>query len=122
MIEFTIMFFNASENPSLLTERRAPPWQITRFYVPLAIQALSQSLTYPLVASIVTHGRLGADEYAAFAQGQSLMFVLGALGGGLITTGMVFGRSRTGMENFQRLTLRIAGVVALLQVLICLPP
>lgn len=122
MIEFPIMFFNASENPSLLTERRAPSWQITRFYVPLAIQALSQSLTYPLVASIVTHGRLGADEYAAFAQGQSLMFVLGALGGGLITTGMVFGRSRTGMANFQRLTLRIAGVVALLQVLICLPP
>lgn len=44
-------------------------------YIPLAIPALSQSLTYPLVASIVSHGWFGAHERAAFAQGRSLMFV-----------------------------------------------
>ena len=27
------------------------PWRATKFYVPLLIQALSQSLTYPLVAA-----------------------------------------------------------------------
>ena len=41
---------------------------------------LSQSLTYLLVASIVSHGRLGAQEQAAFAQGNALLFLLGALG------------------------------------------
>ena len=97
-------------------------WRISRFYVPLAIQAFSQSLTYLLVASIVSHGRLGAQEQAAFAQGNALLFLFGALGGGLITTGMVFGRSRTGMANFHRLSVRIAGLVALLQLLVCVPP
>ena len=104
----------AARNPSL--------WRISRFYVPLAIQAFSQSLTHLLVASIVSHSRLGAQELAAFAQGNALLFLLGALGGGMITTGMVFGRSRTGMANFHRLSLRIAGVVVLLQALICVQP
>lgn len=97
-------------------------WRILRFYVPLAIQGFSQSMTYLLVASIVSHGRLGAQEQAAFAQGNALTFLLGALGGGMITTGMVFGRSRTGMANFHRLSLSIAAVVAVLQVLVCIPP
>ena len=97
-------------------------WRISRFYVPLAIQAFSQSLTYLLVASIVSHGRLGAQEQGAFAQGQSLLFLLGALGGGLVTTGMVFGRSRAGMANFHRLNMRVAGLVGLLQLLVCVPP
>ncbi|MGI5867907.1 MAG: hypothetical protein ACOX9C_00485 [Kiritimatiellia bacterium] len=97
-------------------------WRITCFYVPLAIQAFSQSLTHLLVASVVSHGPLGAQEQAAFAQGNSLLFLLGALGSGMVTTGMVFGRSRTGMENFYRLNLRIAALVALLQALICVEP
>ena len=97
-------------------------WRIMMFYIPLAIQALSQSLTYPLVASIVSHGRFGAHELAAFAQGQSLMFVMGAVGGGLITTGMVFARTKSGMENYGRLVMRIAVVVAVLQLATCLPP
>ena len=105
-----------------VTARDPSWWRISRFFVPLAVQAFSQSLTYLLVASIVSHGRLGAQEQAAFAQGNALLFLLGALGGGMITTGMVFGRSRTGMENFHRLSLRIAGVVAVLQALVCVQP
>jgi len=97
-------------------------WRVFRFYVPLALQALSQSLTYPLVASIVSHGRHGSDELAAFAQGLSLMFVFGSVNGGLITTGMVFGTSRTGMRNYQRLVNRIAIVILSLQFLACMPP
>ncbi len=97
-------------------------WQVLRFYIPLAIQALSQSLTYPLVASIVSHGRFGSIELAAFAQGQALLFVFGAIGGGLITTGMVFGRTKTGMRNFHQLIMRIAATVCILQLIVCLPP
>lgn len=101
-----------------------PPsqWQVLRFYIPLAIQALSQSLTHPLVASIVSHGKFGSTELAAFAQGHTLMFVFGAIGGGLITTGMVFGTSKTGMRNFHRLITRITIVVVSLQILACMPP
>ena len=93
-----------------------------RFFVPLAIQAASQSLTYPLVASIISHGRLGTLEFAAFAQGQALMFLLGAIGRGSIPTGMVFARSRTGFRNYFRLMVMLATATAVLQVLCCLPP
>jgi N-acyl-L-homoserine lactone synthetase len=33
-----------------------PPgiWRLTRFFVPLAVQAASQSLCYPLVAMVAT--------------------------------------------------------------------
>ena len=81
-----------------------------RFFIPLAIQAASQSLTYPLVASIISHGRLGTLEFAAFAQGQALMFLLGAIGRGSIPTGMVFARSRP------------AGFVALASPQAAIPP
>ena len=32
------------------------PGRAVRFYVPLLLQAFSQSLTYPLVGSITSHG------------------------------------------------------------------
>jgi len=111
-----------SKSDGVTTTGSASQWQVLRFYIPLAIQALSQSLTYPLVASIVSHGKFGSTELAAFAQGQALMFVFGAIGGGLITTGMVFGRTQTGMRNYHRLVMRIAAVVCTLQFLVCLPP
>ncbi len=69
------------------------PWRATTFYIPLLLQAVSQSLTYPLVAAIVSHGEHGVVELAAFAQGQAVMFVIGALGSGLLTTGMVLPES-----------------------------
>lgn len=112
----------SSSQPEALKIKPPSQWQVLRFYIPLAIQALSQSLTHPLVASIVTHGKFGATELAAFAQGHTLMFVFGAIGGGLITTGMVFGTSKTGMRNFHQLVTRIGIVVIALQILVCMPP
>ena len=111
-----------SSKPANTAVSSASPWHILRFYIPLAIQALSQSLTHPLVASIVSHGKFGSTELAAFAQGHALMFVFGSIGGGLITTGMVFGTSKTGMRNFHRLITRITIVVVALQILACMPP
>ncbi|MDR0535116.1 MAG: hypothetical protein LBG65_01975 [Puniceicoccales bacterium] len=97
------------------------PWRATKFYVPLVIQALSQSLSYPLVATIVSHGPNGVRDLAAFAQGQMVMFVIGAMGGGLLTAGMVLGRDLDGFRTFKRLNLIVAAALLLAQVAAGLP-
>ncbi len=96
--------------------------RMLRFFVPLAVQSASQSLSFLLVASIVAHGHLREQELAAYAQGQSIIWILGAIGGGLITTCMVFGRSRTGMANFLRLNVAIMAAAVALELLCCVPP
>ena len=98
------------------------PWRAAKFYIPLLIQAVSQSLTYPLVAAIVSHGKNGVVDLAAFAQGQAVMFMIGALGGGLLTTGMVFGRDAEGFRQFKRLNLWMCGILVVLQALACIHP
>jgi Na+-driven multidrug efflux pump len=42
--------------------------RMLRFFVPLAVQSASQSLSFLLVASIVAHGALREQELAAFSQ------------------------------------------------------
>ncbi len=86
------------------------------------LQAASQSLTYPLVAAIVSHGKNGVVDLAAFAQGQSVMFMIGALGGGLLTTGMVFGRDAEGLRQFKRLNGWLCCCLAVVQALACIHP
>ena len=98
------------------------PWRAAKFYIPLLIQAVSQSLTYPLVAAIVSHGKNGVVDLAAFAQGQTVMFVIGAFGGGLLTTGMVFGRDAEGFRQFKRLNLFVTLALVVLQGLVCIHP
>ena len=93
-------------------------WNVTRFYIPLLLQAFSQSLTYPLVAGIVTHGEFGVNALTAFTQGQMIMFMVGALGGGLVMTGMVFARTWYGYVSFR--SLNAIMMVALLA-LQCVP-
>ena len=96
--------------------------RVTRFYVPLLLQAFSQSLTYPLVAGIVTHGPFGVNALTAFSQGQMIMFMIGALGGGLVMTGMVFGTNRCGYLNLRRLNGILMVALLLLQCIPALPP
>ena len=93
-------------------------WNVTRFYIPLLLQAFSQSLTYPLVAGIVTHGAFGVNALTAFSQGQMIMFMIGALGGGLVMTGMVFARTWYGYVSFRRLNAIMMGVLLAVQ---CIP-
>ena len=95
---------------------------VTRFYVPLLLQAFSQSLTYPLVAGIVTHGAFGINGLTAFSQGQMIMFMIGALGGGLVTTGMVFARTWYGYVSFRRLNSLMMGALLVLQCVPAIPP
>ncbi len=96
--------------------------RVTRFYVPLLLQAFSQSLTYPLVAGIVTHSPFGVNALTAFSQGQMIMFMIGAVGGGLVMTGMVFGTNRCGYLNFRRLNGILMVAFLLLQCIPALPP
>ena len=98
------------------------PWRATRFYVPLLIQAFSQCLTYPLVAAIVSHGPTGVSTLTAFAQGQTVMFLIGAIGGGLVMTGMVFARTRAGYLNFIRLNTWMMAALIAVQLVAAMPP
>lgn len=96
--------------------------RVTRFYLPLLLQGFSQSLTYPLVAGIVTHGVYGVNALTAFSQGLLIMFMIGAIGGGLVTTGLVFAKTYFGYVSFRRLNALMAFVLLALQVLVALPP
>lgn len=98
--------------------KRFGVWNVTRFYIPLLLQAFSQSLTYPLVAGIVTHGEFGVNALTAFSQGQMIMFMIGALGGGLVMTGMVFARTWYGYVSFRRLNAIMMVALLALQ---CVP-
>ena len=42
-------------------------WTLTRFFVPLAIQAISQALSYPLVAMVASRGTGGPLNVAGLA-------------------------------------------------------
>ena len=98
------------------------PGRAVRFYVPLLLQAFSQSLTYPLVGSITSHGPDGVNALTAFSLGQVIMFMIGALGGGLVMTGMVFAKTREGLASFRRLNMMMMGVLLSAQMLVCVHP
>lgn len=95
---------------------------VTRFYIPLLLQGFSQSLAYPLVAGIVTHGQHGVDALTAFSQGQMVMFMIGAIGGGLITTGLVFAKTWMGYVAFKRLNALMMAALLAVQCIVAMPP
>ncbi len=95
--------------------------RLTRFFWPLAIQSASQGLTYPLVAMVASRSEGGPLNLAGLAQSNTLMFMLGTLGFGLIATGLIFGKDREGFAQFRAVTLRLALVVVTMQALLCLP-
>ena len=111
---------NNQQDPKTTTEIPSIR-RITLFYLPLVVLAVSQSLTYPLVGSIVSHGPLGEQEFTSYAIGQQVLFLIGSLGFGLITTGMMFGKSMAGLRNFLKMNQGIAIASALLQFIVCLP-
>ena len=93
----------------------------TRFFAPLALQAASQGLTYPLVAMVASRGPGGPLDLAGLAQSNTLMYMLGTFGFGLVTAGMVFGGTRKGYRQFRAVTLGLGLLVTLFQALLCLP-
>ncbi len=97
------------------------PAALVRFFAPLALQSASQGLTYPLVAMVASRGEGGALNLAGLAQSTTVLFLLGTLGFGLVTTGMVFAKNAAGFRVFQRVCWLIAAAVLLMQALLCLP-
>ena len=97
-------------------------WRLSAFYFPLALQGISMALTYPLVGSVVAHGHLGATEYAILAQAQAIMFLVGSVGSGMISTGMIFAKTRKGARNFAILSISLGLCAIILQTLCCIPP
>ena len=100
---------------------RASFGRMALFFVPLVLTVASQALTYPFVASIVSHGPLGTDELSAYAMGQSAMFLFGSIGAGMITTGMMFCRSLEGLREFRRLNLALLAAAVAPMLVVCLP-
>lgn len=95
--------------------------KLAGFFAPLALQSASQGLTYPLVAMVASRAEGGPLNLAGLAQSNTIMFMLGTLGFGLVATGMVFGKTREGFARFRGLTLRLGLAVVVLQALLCLP-
>ena len=95
--------------------------RLTAYFVPLALQAASQSLSYPLVAMVASHGEGGALNLAGVAQSNLLMFMVSTLGAGLVTAGMVFARTRQGYARFVSINNLLSLCTALIQIALCIP-
>lgn len=95
--------------------------RLTAYFIPLALQAASQSLSYPLVAMVASHGEGGALNLAGVAQSNIVMFLAATIGGGLVTAGMVFVRSRRGYERFIAINNFLSFMTAVLQAALCVP-
>lgn len=90
---------------------------LTRFFLPLFVQAVSQAFTYPLVASVVSHGQLGVSEYDAYVVGQQVVSIIVSAGYGIVTTGLVFATSRNGFASFKKMQYCVAFVAMAIQAL-----
>lgn len=96
--------------------------ELIRFFIPLALQSTSQSLTYPLVAIVASRGDLGPLGLAGLAQSNMVMFLLSMFGAGIPSAGMVFGRTKAGWMCFFKMNLLIGVGVCAVQGLLALPP
>jgi len=92
-----------------------------RFFLPLVVISFSQTFTYPLVASVISHGPLEGLEFEAYVIGQQVVTFMSSIGHGLVTTGIVFATTQRGRAAFMRLNLYMALAAALCQLLASLP-
>jgi len=93
----------------------------TGFFLPLAIQATSQALSYPLVAMVASRGPGGPLNLAGLAQSNTVMFFLGMFAISSVTTGMVYAKTREGYQKFC-LMIRATGLVIIgIQAVLCIP-
>jgi hypothetical protein len=91
------------------------------FFLPLAIQAASQALSYPLVAMVASRGPGGPLNLAGLAQSNTVMFFLGMFAISSVTTGMVYAKTREGYQKFC-LMIRVTGLAIVgIQAFLCIP-
>ncbi len=99
----------------------ASNWTLVRFFVPLAIQAASQALCYPLVAMVASRGPGGPLNLAGLAQANIIMFFFGMFAISYVTTGMVFAKTREGYQKFRLVTLLTGLAIIVIQAILCIP-
>ena len=95
--------------------------QLTRFFIPLALQAASQALSYPLVAMVASRGPGGPLNLAGLAQSTSIMIFLGMFCIYYVTTGMIYAISREGYQKFRDVVLMTGFGVTVVQAALCIP-
>lgn len=95
--------------------------QLTRFFIPLALQAASQALSYPLVAMVASRGPGGALNLAGLAQSNTIMIFLSMFCITYVTTGMIYATSREGYQKFRNVVLLTGLGVIAVQAALCIP-
>jgi len=96
--------------------------QLSAFFIPLALQTITQGSTHAIVAMVASRGPGGVLNYAGLTQAAKIMFFLGSFGAGLLTAGMVYGASRQGYAQFGKVYKAIITAIMVLHCLLCLPP
>ncbi|NNF97860.1 MAG: hypothetical protein HKM93_00635 [Desulfobacteraceae bacterium] len=96
-------------------------WQLARFFLPLALQAVAQAFSHPLVAMVASRGPGGPLNMAGLAQSGSVMMFLGMFAMYYMTTGMVFAKTRQGYKTFWRVCFWTGFTASLLQAILCVP-
>lgn len=86
--------------------------QFANYFVPLALQSMLQCLTYPLVAMVASRGAGGAIHVAGMAQAHIIVGLILTLTAGMITTGMVYARSRAGFDRFKKINRLLVFITA----------
>ncbi len=92
------------------------------YFIPLALQALSQSITYPLVAAVAARGVGGAINIAGLAQANVVSFFIGSLGAGIFIAGMIFGKTSEGYHAHRRICYYMGILFSSLQIIVCISP
>lgn len=95
--------------------------KLARFFVPMAVQAASQALCYPLVAMVASRGPGGPLNLAGLAQSNTVMFFLGMFAIYFVTTGMVFARDRESFLKFQQVVVATGLAVTAVQAVLGIP-
>jgi hypothetical protein len=92
------------------------------YFIPLALQAITQSITYPLVAAVAARGAGGTANIAGLAQSSILFFFIGSIGAGIFIAGMIFGKTAEGYRVHARISMYTGILLSAFQALICIPP
>ncbi len=92
------------------------------YFIPLALQAISQSITYPLVAAVAARGIGGTANIAGLAQASILLFFIGSVGAGIFIAGMIFGKTAEGYRVHHKVSLYTGIMLSSIQAVICIPP
>lgn len=104
------------------TASDSPYRHFLAYFVPLALQSIAQSLTYPLVAMIASRGPGGPLNMAGMAQANAVFGVLWTLGMGLLTTGMVYGQTKAGFTRCVRINNGIILAASGIYLCLMVPP